>query len=144
TALDLLRNSADAPLGPAPRLAELPALIEGVRAGGLEVRFDPGDTNGSRPPVPATVELAAYRIVQEALTNVTRHAHAHSAAVTLAYGDDLHVEVTDDGIGGTRSPGNGIAGMRERAEALGGTLEAGPRPGGGGFRVAARLPVGEQ
>jgi signal transduction histidine kinase len=112
-----------------------------VRAGGLDVRFDPGDADGSHPPLPATVELAAFRIVQEALTNVTRHARAHTASVALVYGDDLRVEVTDDGVGGDSTPGNGIAGMRERAEALGGTLETGPRPGGG-FRVAARLPVG--
>ena len=79
--------------------------------------------------------------MQEALTNVTRHARARRAEVRLTYGDELRVEVSDDGIGGSALPGNGIAGMRERAEALGGVLEAGPRPGGG-FRVAARLPVG--
>ena len=138
TALDLLRNGADAPLAPAPHLSELGTLVDGVRAGGLEVRFEPGTPPG---PLPATVELAAYRIVQEALTNVTRHAHARRAEVTLTYGDELRVEVSDDGIGGSALSGNGISGMRERAEALGGTLEAGPRAGGG-FRVAARLPVG--
>jgi signal transduction histidine kinase len=138
TALDLLRNGADAPLVPAPHLSELGTLVDGVRSGGLEVSFDPAPPPG---PLPATVELAAYRIVQEALTNVTRHAHARRAEVTLTYGDELRVEVTDDGIGGSARAGNGIAGMRERAESLGGTLEAGPRPGGG-FRVAARLPVG--
>ncbi len=138
TALDVLRNGADAPLAPAPHLSELGTLVDGVRAGGLEVRFEPGTSPG---PLPAPVELAAYRIVQEALTNVTRHAHARRAEVRLTYGDELRVEVSDDGIGGSALPGNGIAGMRERAEALGGVLEAGPRPGGG-FRVVARLPVG--
>jgi signal transduction histidine kinase len=138
TALDVLRNGADAPLAPAPHLSELGTLVDGVRAGGLEVRFEPGTSPG---PLPAPVELAAYRIVQEALTNVTRHAHARRAEVRLTYGDELRVEVSDDGIGGNARPGNGIAGMRERAEALGGVLEAGPRPGGG-FKVAARLPVG--
>ncbi len=125
-------------LAPAPHLSELGTLVDGVRAGGLEVRFEPGTPPG---PLPETVELAAYRIVQEALTNVTRHAHARRAEVTLTYGDELRVEVSDDGIGGSALSGNGISGMRERAEALGGTLEAGPRAGGG-FRVAARLPVG--
>ena len=139
TALDLLRSGADAPLVPAPSLAQLGTLVDGVRAGGLDVRLDPGVP---RAPVPVTVELAAYRIVQEALTNVTRHAHAHSAKVTLTYDtDELRVEVVDDGVGGVGSPGNGVAGMRERAESLGGTLEAGPRAGGG-FRIAARLPTG--
>jgi signal transduction histidine kinase len=86
------------------------------------------------------VELAAYRIVQEALTNVTRHARARAVTVRLGYGDGVTVEVVDDGVGaGGAGPGNGIAGMRERAAALGGTVEAGSRPGGG-FGVVARLP----
>jgi signal transduction histidine kinase len=82
-----------------------------------------------------------YRIVQEALTNVTRHARARRVTVRLAVGGDdgMSVEVVDDGVGGAPGPGNGIAGMRERAAALGGTVYAGPAPGGG-FRVAARLP----
>jgi signal transduction histidine kinase len=153
TALDLLRRgdgdgagdpAEAAPRAPGPRLADLDALVAGVRAGGLDVRLD-----GGRPPepLPAAVELAAYRIVQEALTNVTRHAHARSATVRLAYDDGVTIEVTDDGVGGPDpSPpvdvehGNGILGMRERAAALGGRVEVGPRPGGG-FRVTAHLPV---
>jgi signal transduction histidine kinase len=98
------------------------------------------------------VALAGFRIVQEALTNVTRHARAASATVTVTYGQgEIAVQIDDDGIplGSTSrrvptSPGggNGLPGMRERAEALGGRFEAGPRSGGG-FRVRARLPAGD-
>jgi signal transduction histidine kinase len=137
TALDLLRRGEEAARAPAPRLADLATLVAGVRASGLDVQLQHDDAVA---PLPAAVELAAYRIVQEALTNVTRHAHAHAATVRLAYEDGVIIEVTDDGIGGAVDPGNGIAGMRERAAALGGTVEAGPRRGGG-FRVAAHLPV---
>ena len=136
TALDVLRNAVDVPRMPAPRLADLDELIDGVRGGGLEVHFERGATDA----LPAGVELAAYRIVQEALTNVTRHAHAQSVDVRVARGDDLCIEVLDDGVGGVATPGNGIAGMRERAAALGGTVEAGPCDAGG-FRVVAHLPV---
>ena len=144
TALDLLRRGEDAPRAPAPRLADLDALVAGVRAGGLDVRLE-HELDGPPPPLPDAVELAVYRIVQEALTNVTRHARATVVTVRLRYDDGVSVEVTDDGHGGqpggpaTGEPGNGIVGMRERAEALGGTVEAGPGPGGG-FRVAAHLP----
>lgn len=139
SALDLLRSD-DAPRSPAPRLADLDRLVAGVRASGLDVRLE-----RSEPPnaVPPAVELTAYRIVQEALTNVTRHARAHVATVRLGYlrPDGVTVEVTDDGIGasGETRTGNGIDGMRERAAALGGTVEAGPGAAGG-FRVAAHLP----
>ena len=138
TALDVLRRGEEAPRAPAPRLTDLDALVATVRSGGLDVRVE---RDGDPVPLPAAVELAAYRIVQEALTNVTRHARARSATVRLAYGDGLTVEVTDDGTGGTAKAGNGIDGMRERAAALGGTLDAGPRRGGG-FRVVAHLPGG--
>lgn len=137
TALDLLRRGDRAPRSPVPRLADLPSLVDGVRASGLEVRLDADDPV---TPPPAGVELAAYRIVQEALTNVTRHARAHTVTVRLEHLDGVTVEVTDDGVGGPVGPGNGIVGMRERATALGGTVEAGPCPGGG-FRVAAHLPT---
>ncbi len=138
TALDLLRHGpeSEAPRSPAPRLADLDALVAGVRAGGLDVWVQ---RQGAPAPLPSAVELAAYRIVQEALTNVTRHARARAVTVTLRYGDGVTVEVVDDGVGGPPGPGNGIAGMRERAAALGGTVEAGALPGGG-FRVLARLP----
>jgi signal transduction histidine kinase len=101
---------------------------------------------GDRVELPLAVDLAVYRIVQEALTNVARHAGPADARVRLAYGaGEVVVEVTDDGRGvaaGTRADGggHGIAGMRERAVALGGELEAGPRPEGG-FSVRARLPL---
>ncbi len=139
TALDVLRHGDEsAPLGPAPRLAELGDLVEGVRAGGLDVRLE---QDAPPPLLSAAVELAAYRIVQEALTNVTRHARARSVVVRVGYADGVTLEVRDDGVGGAAMPGNGIAGMRERAAALGGEVEAGPAPGGG-FRVVARLPAG--
>ena len=139
TALDVLRHGdGTAPLGPAPTLGALPALVDAWRAGGLDVRLAEDD---DRPVLPAAVELAAYRIVQEALTNVTRHAAARSVTVRLGYGDGVRIEVLDDGVGGAPVPGNGIRGMQERAAALGGQVDVGPRPGGG-FRVVAHLPAG--
>jgi signal transduction histidine kinase len=115
-------------------------------AAGLAVRVD---ESGQRAPLPADVDLAAYRIVQEALTNSARHSGGTNATVRIAYREGaLMVEVDDDGA--LRSPGrppgqlhgtgSGIAGMTERAAALGGTLQACPRPGGG-FTVRARLPL---
>jgi signal transduction histidine kinase len=137
TALDTLRRGEEAPRAPAPRLADLDELIDGVRASGLDVRIE---RPNEMPPLPEAVELAAYRIVQEALTNVTRHASARTVTVRVAHDDGATVEVIDDGVGGTAPVGNGIIGMRERAAALGGTVETGPRTGGG-FRVVAHLPV---
>ena len=94
--------------------------------------------------MPAGVDLSAYRIVQEALTNTLRHADASRAEVTIRAGSDLlELEILDDGRGGGlvgETAGRGIAGMRERTAMLGGTLDAGPAPGGG-FRVHARLPL---
>ena len=139
TALDLLRHGEEAPRAPQPGLDDLEALVAGVRAGGLAVRVE------RDPPIsglPAAVELAAYRIVQEALTNVTRHARASEVVLRLGYDDGVTIEVIDDGVGGRAEPGNGIKGMRERAAALGGTVVAGPRPGGG-FGVVAHLPDGQ-
>jgi signal transduction histidine kinase len=148
TALDLLRHGDDgerpdgfeAPRAPAPTLHQLDALVAAVRRSGLAVQLVRA---GSGPPLPAAVELAAFRIAQEALTNVTRHAHATSAVVRLELGADaVTVEITDDGIGGRAEPGNGLVGMVERAAALGGAVDAGPCPTGG-FRVLARLPIGQ-
>jgi signal transduction histidine kinase len=136
-ALEILRRADDAPRAPAPGLAELDRLVATVAASGLDVRLTADD---ERSPLPAAVELAAYRIVQEALTNVSRHAHARSATVRVHVDDGVTVEITDDGIGGAAEPGNGITGMRRRAAALGGTVEAAPCPGGG-FRVVAHLPA---
>ena len=136
-ALEILRRADDAPRAPAPRLAELDRLVATVAASGLDVRLT---TEGVGDQLPAAVELAAYRIVQEALTNVSRHAHAKSATVRVRVDDGITVEVVDDGIGGTAVAGNGITGMRQRAAALGGSVEAAPCPGGG-FRVVAHLPI---
>ena len=96
-------------------------------------------------PLPSAVDLAAYRIIQESLTNTIRHAGPATAAVSLGYAhDELRIDVTDTGRGHpaiTGNGGHGLAGMRERAAAVGGTVEAGPGAAGG-FRVAARLPLG--
>ncbi len=127
---------------PAPRLAQLDALVENVTRAGLPTSVT---VHGEERMLAPTVDLTAYRIVQESLTNALRHAGPTSASVTLSYTDDqLHVEVLDRGRGrvdGTPpGAGHGIAGMRERAEAVGGTLIAGPGPERG-FRVQARLPL---
>ena len=95
---------------------------------------------GAVPDLPAAVEVAAYRIVTEALTNVARHSTSATASVRLERAaDGLHLEVTDTGSSRAWRPGVGMSSMRERATELGGTLEAGPGPGGG--RVAALLPL---
>ncbi|MEV5874623.1 sensor histidine kinase [Streptomyces sp. NPDC052101] len=136
--LDTLRTSGAAPRAPAPGLDRLPELVEQAAAAGLTVRIE-----GAPPRLPPGADLAAFRIVQEALTNVVRHSGSRHARVTFAQdGDALRLRIDDDGpatgadAGGS---GNGLAGMRERAAALGGTIEAGPRPDGG-FRVLAVLP----
>ena len=135
-----------APRAPAPGLARLGDLADTAAAAGLAVQVE---ESGQRAPLPADVDLAAYRIVQEALTNSARHSGGTNAIIRIVYGEDtLVVEVDDDGAwrapgrspGQPRGPGSGIAGMTERAAALGGTLQAGPRPGGG-FAVRARLPL---
>jgi signal transduction histidine kinase len=141
--LGILRQDGErAPRAPAPALARLGELISQASAPGLEVRTE---TDGSIRPLPFGVDVASYRIVQEALTNVARHAGPATAVVHITYGeDDLTVQVDDNGRGTSAGPqpagGNGITGMRERVAALGGELYAGPRSGGG-FRIRARLPV---
>jgi len=139
--LDLLRSEDTAePLDRTPALANLDRLVSDAGGNGLEVRVD---VRGRRRPLPAVVELAAYRILQESLTNVIRHAASTTATVTLTYVDSrLELEVLDQGGGSTSTDvqgGHGIRGMRERAAAVGGRLEAAPRPQGG-FRVWAQLP----
>ena len=139
-ALGVLRDGEAAPAGPATGLRDLDELAAGLRAAGVRVELDVADVS----EVPAGVQAAGYRIVQEALTNVLRHAGATSARVTVASADgDLRVEVLDDGIGagaGLGGSGNGVRGMRERAAALAGTVESGPvEPQG--WRVLARLPA---
>jgi signal transduction histidine kinase len=129
-----------APRAPLPTLSRLDELVE--RAHGAGVSADVA-IEGEPRPLPAAVDLAAYRVAQEALTNVARHATTTSATVRVAYRpDDLVVEVDDDGTPpSVVVAGNGITGMRERAGALGGTLSAAPRAGGG-FRVRAWFPLG--
>ena len=140
--LELLRNGDEAaPRSPAPRLEALDALVARTTAAGLPVTLE---VVGEPRELPAAVSLAAYRTVQEALTNVVRHAGTASAMVLLGYADaELTVQVDDDGPGAgapSAGSGSGLLGMAERAAALGGEVEAGPRPGGG-FRVRARLPL---
>ena len=133
TTLDALRREGEAP----PGLDRLGDLVTTAGRSGLEIRVELAETRS----LPPEVDLAAYRIVQEALTNVTRHADATAVVVRVRPDhDDVLVEVEDDGTGAPGAPGNGILGMRERARALGGSLTAGPRPDGG-FRVHARLPL---
>jgi signal transduction histidine kinase len=141
--LNVLRQ-ADEPdeRSPAPRLEQLDVLVENATHAGLPTSVT---VHGPSRTLAPTVDLTAYRIVQESLTNALRHAGPTTARVTLSYTDEeLCVEVLDGGRGrgdGTaEGSGHGIAGMRERAEAVGGTLIAGPNPEGG-FRVQARLPV---
>jgi signal transduction histidine kinase len=133
-----------APPRPQPGLAALDELVAPLRAAGLDVAVRCEGTPGDAP-LPAGVDLSAYRIVQEALTNTLRHADARHAEVTLRSGAGmLELDVRDDGRAGTGTGtdggGRGIAGMRKRAAMLGGTLEAGPLPEGG-FHVHARLPL---
>jgi signal transduction histidine kinase len=136
-----LRAPGDAPRAPAPGLDRLPELVEQAAGAGLAVTVA---TDGRRGAVPPGADLAAFRIVQEALTNVVRHSGSRTAEVRIAYGaGSVRLQIDDEGpatgddAGGS---GNGLIGMRERAAALGGTIEAGPRPGGG-FRVRAQLPL---
>ncbi|MFF5536591.1 sensor histidine kinase [Streptomyces cinerochromogenes] len=152
----LLRQSGDpaTPAEPAPGLSRLPALFESFRRVGLEVSVH---QEGMARPLPPGVGLTAYRIVQEALTNVTKHAGTGNAQVRLAWSRDrVTITVTDDGEGSRtapsassgssastvpdRPPGYGLIGMRERATAVGGHLSAGRRPEGG-FLVSTQLPL---
>jgi signal transduction histidine kinase len=142
--LNVLRQADDAdPTQPTPGTAQLETLISGASRAGLDTTLT---VTGEPVPLPSAVDLAAYRIVQESLTNAIRHAGPATAAVSLGYGrDELRIEVTDTGhglgnLGASPNGGHGLAGMRERAATVGGTLETGPGPAGG-FRVAARLPL---
>ncbi|MFH8793018.1 sensor histidine kinase [Streptomyces sp. NPDC017941] len=145
----LLRQSGDpeAPTEPAPGLGRLDDLVDTFRHAGLPVDVAPGDAG---PTPPAAVDLAAFRIIQEALTNVQKHAgeHAKAEVSIVRVGPNLEITVLDDGAGPApgaggepdRGGGHGLLGMRERVSALGGRCSAGPRYGGG-FRVHAILPV---
>ncbi|MFF0436861.1 sensor histidine kinase [Streptomyces sp. NPDC004327] len=146
--LGVLRDEQDSagrsPRAPQPGLGELPELLARVRGGGLDVRYA---TEGAERPLPEATGATVFRIVQEALTNVVKHAEARSVSVRLGYGPGgLEVRVTDDGRGprgeaGPGSGGHGLLGVRERAAAHGGTASAGPGPDGRGFEVRAVLPL---
>ena len=150
--LGVLRGTGEqAPRTPTAGLDGLDDLVSRTTGAGVGVTLE---VHGERRALPASIDLAAFRIVQESLTNIVRHASASAATVELTYGpDELTVQVDDNGHGGGASGGrreasspdpdgggNGIPGMRERAAALGGTLDAGPRSSGG-FRVRARIPL---
>ena len=150
TMLAALRQDGDeAPRSPAPGLDQLGELVALTQAVGLHVALE---TTGPQVALPAAADLTAYRIVQEALTNITRHAPGATVTIRIGYRPDaVLIEIVDTGCpnptavpaaddAATVGHGTGIDGMRERATALGGGLEAGLRPEGG-FRVAARLPL---
>lgn len=142
--LGLLREDGAAERQPTQTLSDVPALVDRIRTTGIDVELEMAT---GLPYLPVATGAAAYRIVQEALTNVIKHAGMARVRVVVEIDDELHVVVEDDGRGAasesTRNPdrvGRGLIGMRERATMLGGELVAGPRPGGG-YRVSARLPL---
>jgi signal transduction histidine kinase len=140
--LGMLRDDGPAALAPAPGLGELDHLVAQTAKAGVRVQVK---ITGAPRPLPPGIDLSAFRIVQEALTNVVKHAETASCRVAIAYAEDqLSVEVTDGGRGGPAASGHGhgLIGMRERVHLYGGTVQAAPLPGGG-FRVAASLPVGK-
>jgi signal transduction histidine kinase len=141
---DLEPRLRQAPPGQAPGLAAIERLAASTLEAGVKVDVD---WHGSREPLPTDIDLSAFRIIQEAVTNVVRHAGTKQCEVCIDRQDgQLSIEVTDSGRGGSghggvaAGTGYGITGMRERAALLGGDFSAGPRPGGG-FRVAVRLPL---
>jgi signal transduction histidine kinase len=141
--LGILREGDDG-LAPPPSLTRLGDLAATIRSAGIDVRLDVGDVE----PLPSGVDAAAFRIVQEALTNVVRHAPQASARVSVQRtAGELRIDVTDDGAGAKAgplgAPGHGTAGMRERVGMYGGSLASGPRPEGG-WTVAARLPLSDR
>ena len=143
--LGVLRPDAESGgLSPQPGLADVPRLVGQFGEAGLDISFT---VDGDRTELPARVDLSTYRIVQEALTNVLKHAGPNPRTEVRLSTDNhgVAIEVIDNGHTATILPGSGhgIHGMRERALLLGGSLEAGPRPGGG-FQVVAHLPIGEE
>jgi signal transduction histidine kinase len=137
-------SEADVTLTPAPTLDRLDGLVASARAAGLPVSVH---AEGTRRPLPPGAEVAAYRVVQEALTNALKHAGRAATTVTVRWGErDVELVVENDGAGDGEalpSGGHGLIGMRERVRTYGGDLDAGPRPGGG-FRVRARLPLHDE
>jgi signal transduction histidine kinase len=145
--LGMLRSAneqPDAPRTPQPGMTNLASLIGQVRDAGLPVEFR---VKGEPAPLPPGIDLSAYRIVQEALTNALKHAGPARAKVEVRWGrDSVELEITDDGRfdeTGAADGGQGLAGMRERVALYGGRVEGGPRLGGG-YVVRARLPVREE
>jgi signal transduction histidine kinase len=136
--VSMLRSDGDGSLSPQPGVGGLTELVADACRGGLDATLV---VDGDRRSLPPGLDLAAYRIVQEALTNVRRHADASAVRVHLTFAaDELRIEVSDDGAGPvTPAPGHGLIGMRERAAVYGGTLET---EGGAGFTVRAVLPMG--
>jgi signal transduction histidine kinase len=139
--VDVLRRPEESPaLAPQPSLQHLDKLLDQVRESGLDVDLK---VEGDVAKLPASVDLAAYRLVQEGLTNTLKHAQAHRAEVLVRYGKgEVELVVADDGngTGGGDGGGHGLVGLRERIAVAGGELDAGPRAGGG-FQVRARLPM---
>jgi signal transduction histidine kinase len=137
----MLRSDGDEPLAPQPGLDDLPTLVTQVRDAGLPVDLQ---VDGERRELPVGLELSAYRIVQEALTNALKHAGDAHASVRIHYGhDSLELEIVDDGAGspaGVASGGHGLVGMRERVALYGGRFDAGRRPSGG-FAIRVLLPI---
>ena len=137
-------SESAAPTAPLPKLADISGLVDNLRAAGLDVEVE---VTGRAPePVAPGIELACYRIVQESLTNVVRHAPGARVVVDLDYETDaIDIVIDDDGAGlmalRPATGGHGIVGMRERVAASGGTLEVGPRSTGPGWRVHARFPT---
>ena len=139
--LDAMREDGeDVELAPQPGLDRLRGLLEEIRRAGLPVRLL---IAGDRFPLPGGVDISAYRIVQEGLTNALRHAHATEAVVSLHYApDQLCIEVRDNGRGGARSKGSGhgLIGIRERVRLYDGEMTT-STPSGGGFLLSTRLPL---
>ena len=137
----MLRSDADEPLAPQPGLGDVPTLVAQVREAGLPVELR---VEGERRELPVGIELSAYRIVQEALTNALKHAGDASARVSIRYcADSLELDIVDDGAGGegrSDSSGHGLVGMRERVALFGGRFDASRSPGRG-FVVRATLPI---
>jgi signal transduction histidine kinase len=137
-----LQNGGAPELEPQPGVRDLATLVERTLQAGVETTLT---VEGVPRDLPAAVDLSVYRIVQEALTNVIRHAHAHQATVTLGYSPDtLEVTVLDNGTGPSGEHGDGghgLVGMRERVALFGGELETGQRTYGNGYRVRALIPT---
>jgi len=138
--LGVLRETDEAvPSTPVPGIAQAGELVERARRAGLAVEFRGGD---AAEPLPAAVDLAGYRVIQEGLTNVIRHASARHASVAVDVdGSELVITVDDDGVGGQAPDGVGLTGIRERMRLLGGAVDTGRGPLGG-FRLSARIPIG--